>query len=191
MYRRPSERRTNVKELSDLGVSYDEALNSFQRQIEDGKRQWAARLLAAYPDRRDLEMTAEALLDDIKADGVQVNAITDTEQLTLARAPEKGDINAPLKDSLCVLTVGLGEPAMVSDIQRDPFTADHVARLKGIYSWASAPIIIEGVSAGSICALENYEARDWTFQDQQLLEKAANMISTQVSHWAATRKHKI
>ena len=181
-----------MKELREFGVSYDEALRHFEAAIEDGRRQWAARLLQQYPYREDLEMTAEALLLDIKANAVEVNAIVDSHQETLVKAPIASPVSIPQEESLCVLTVGAGEPLSVSDIRHENSLNDHPVKVSGdICAWASAPIIVEGSAAGTICALENGHARAWNDRDQALLEKAAGMIGAQVSEWATRRGYLI
>lgn len=182
---------TAMRDLADLGLSYDEALSAFERSIEDARRTWASRVLESYPYRANLEMTATALLVDIEADQVEVNAITDSTQETIAKAPPGERSSAPIGQSLCCIVVAMGTPAAVSDIQGNPFTAAHAAKERGIRSWASAPIFIDGAAAGTICALESHEAREWTLNDQRLLEKAAGMISDTVSDWADGRRHHI
>lgn len=183
-----------MKDLSELGLAYDQALREFNAKIEDGRRQWAARVLRSYPTKQDLEATANALLVDIGADSVEVNAIADDVQATIVKAPTTNheESTVPLDESLCVITVGLGEPAMIKDLQSSQFIgADHAVRHRGLKSWASAPIMIEGVCAGTVCALEARQPRDWNERDQALLEQAAGMISAQVNHWAADKKYKI
>ncbi len=181
-----------MRDLTELGVSFDEAMALFEETIEDARRQWAARQLKAYPRKQDLELTATALLNDIKSDAVEVNSIVDSRQETIVKTPvgETG-VSIPQGDSLCVLTVALGEPAMIADIQEAEFTADHATKRSGLKAWASAPIMIEGVVAGTVCALEGQNPRQWNRGDQVLLEKAAEMISDQVGYWAKTRKHSI
>lgn len=174
-----------MKELHDLGVSFDEAFANFEETIRDAKRQWVAKLLQDYPHKEDLEEVAEALRQDLRAEGVEVNSITQSQQTTVTKAPGGDVARVPVKDSLCVITVGLGEPAMVSDIAVDEFTQGHAAQ--GAWgSWASVPIMIEGCDAGTVCALEG-NARAWGPGDQELLQKAAELISAQVEHWARIR----
>lgn len=182
-----------MKNLDTIGVMYDEALTQFEEMVQDGRRQWAARVLRSYPQRQDLEATANALLQDIGADAVEVNAIADQVQATIAKAPAiDREAVVPAENSLCVITVGMGEPLMIPDLQSSTFLGKgHAVQHLGLKSWASAPIMLEGVCAGTVCALEAKEPRQWNESDQALLEKAAGMISDQVSHWAADKKFKI
>lgn len=181
-----------MRDLNDLGVSYSEAMESFQAAINDAHRQWAAKVLVSYPRREDLEVTAEALLHDLGADGVEVNSIADRSQETLVKAPSGPATNVPMENSLCVIAVGLGTAAQFADVPNSSFLPeDHAIRRRKIQSWASAPIMIDGVAAGTVCAIETEHTRDWTEGDQLLLEKAASMISDQVTHWADGQRHRI
>lgn len=181
-----------MKELHELEVSYDQAYLKFQAEVGEAHRQWTGRLLRAYPVHEALTEVGEALRVGLKADAVEVNAISDGVQATVFRAPRISTVvEIPDNESFCVLTVGAGEPLQVRDIQNDEFTERHPARRSGLTSWASVPIIIEGASAGTVCALEAKEPRDWTAHDQQLLQDTANMISGQVTRWAKDRGHLI
>lgn len=168
-----------------MAVSYDAAFAQFESKIEDAKREWCAGIMRAYPFKAELEEVAEALRKDLHASQVEVNSISSDDQTTVAKAPTDAEKVVPVRDSLCVLTVGAGEPGQVSDLQGDPFAADHAMTKLKIGSWASVPIRVAGVDAGAICAMDLQEPRVWRDEEQQLLENTARRIGELITDWAA------
>jgi len=176
----------SIKELHDVAVTFDEAFARYQATIEEARRQWSAKLLREFPDKPALEAIAERLRTDLDAHQVHINAVDAEVQTTVAKAPPGRVTSIAVGNSLCALVIGLGETAMVADVQNDSITAKHSAKKIGLRSWASAPIEIEQVDAGAVCALEIDRPREWTDYDQDRLESAAAEIGQLVGAWAAT-----
>lgn len=175
-----------MKELSEhvLETRVDtltEAVHTFDERLARIERQVAARMLMDYPHRGTLGDLAEALRTELGSQAVQINSIDTTSQTTIVAAPPTPESAIPVYDSLCVMTVGLGEPAAVSDIANDPVVDGHPVR-EVWGSWASAPIVITGMDAGSVCGLET-EARTWSDRDQDRLVSMAARIATEVETW--------
>lgn len=177
-------------ELHDLGASYQDVYDRYQAAVDDARRQWAARLLRTYPHRSRLEIAAAKVRYELDTSAVEINALGDAQQTTVAKAPSHEEVVIPDSDSLCVLTVGSGRASEVSDIQADArFLGSHNAVKLGLGSWASVPIFIEGCAAGTICALEADNPRVWTAEDQRALEHAAEDVSQAVTEWSLSEPH--
>lgn len=175
-----------MKEISEYLTenhfnSVSEAVRQLDEMLTGMEREVASHLIVDFPHKLLFEEIAQGLLESLRSEVVQVNSISPTSQITVAMAPPELKTTIALEDSLCVITVGSGEPLVVSDIANDAMLNDHPAR--GVWgSWASAPIVITGLYAGSVCALEK-NARAWTDKDQELLQTTAHRISTEIENW--------
>lgn len=149
--------------------------------LEDTRRHWVAYMLAQYPDRELLGVIANTARASVSAEAVEINALYDRRQITVASAPPRPRTIVGDQNSLCVLTVGAGRPLAVDDIRHDRFLDHHSAR-KSWGAWASAPLVIQGHVAGTICALEHHE-REWTRQDEQVLTYVAGQLSVEIERW--------
>lgn len=179
-----------MKEVHDLAVSFDEAIAAYEEAVRSAKRQWSARLLRHFPGQALLGEEAEQLRQELNAAGVAVHSLGDGRQVVLAKslAPECPVLPDDIaeRDSLCVLTIGAEEPLQASDIQGDPFLENHFMHEGQLQSWASAPVFIQGVSAGTVCAVEVEHPRKWTEGEQKTLESAARRVSEFVEQWLAS-----
>lgn len=171
--------------MHDVDISFDDAFAQFESMIEDARRDWAAKIMRAYPFKAELEVVADALRQDLKASQIEVNSVGRKVQTTVARAPAGATVSIDVHDSLCVIGVGAGVPLQVSDIKRDGFLEGHAAVDMSVCSWASVPIKIAGCSAGTVCALELQEPRVWGDPEQELLEQTATRIGELITEWSS------
>lgn len=175
-----------MKEISEYLTehhieSMKEAVLTFEDRLANLERELASRLLVDFPLRNKLEDIAESLLENIESEVVKVNSVGPTKQVTVASAPHELRTTIPVEDSLCFMTVGSGEPLSVSDIANDVMLEGHDTQ--GTWgSWASAPIVIKGLEAGAVCALES-NSRMWTETDEKLLQATARSIAAEVEAW--------
>lgn len=173
-----------ANQLSDLGVSYDSVFDELRDSITDLKREWSAGLLRSYPDRDYLLTVAQRIRKDLSADAVEINAIHQGRQLTLAAVPNNHGTDAAVSNSLCVLTVGAAKPLVQFDIF-DGFLTDHEAVKRKLGSWLSVPLMVHGEAAGTICAL-HLEARQWTPEEEDGLADASVHITNAIEIWLET-----
>lgn len=167
-----------------LANNFNEAYDAVRAQVEDLQRQISAGLMAGFPDRDFFSQTAESLRVVLGSESVEVNVLLAGKQITIVSQPSGTIINVavPDRESLCVLTVGADVPLAVSNISDSPIATTHPA--KGVWeAWASAPVRINGHSAGTICALE-VDPREWTEDEELELRKAARVIAKRVEEWA-------
>ena len=171
----------HMEQAHGLAESYEDALAAFRTSLEDARRHWVAYMVTQYPHRDALQVIADAARNTVGARAVEINAIYDGHQVTLASSPDGLSGNCEQADSLCVLTVGAGRPLAVDDIAHDPFTEHHAARHRW-GAWASVPLIVNGSAAGTICALES-TGRSWTEADQSALNHMAGQLSAEIECW--------
>lgn len=172
----------------DLGKTYREAYDELSPSVERLQRTLMASIMAMYPDREELAVTADFLRDELGVDAIHVNVILPKKQLTIVSRPDQATEikEIPLDSSLCVLTVSVNKPLYVSDIRESEFMKDHPAKdMWG--TWASAPVRLNAQPVGTVCALDD-EAREWSTEDQMLIEASARIIETQVTDWLKSRK---
>lgn len=171
-----------MSELSSQGDSYDSLLIDLRTAINDARREWSASLLCAFPERQLLKSVAQEACSELGTLGVEVNALLNGQQVTLAMAPGGGvEVSVPDSDSLCVLTVGLSKPLKLSDAD-DGFTDGHVLHERDLGSWASVPLVVQDEAAGTVCAV-NGDPRKWSDADQEVLQRASDRISRAIEKW--------
>lgn len=167
--------------LSTLGDSYESVFDELRESIADMKREWSAGLLCSYPKRGLFLTMADQIRKDLRADAVEVNAIYQGRQLTLAAAPNDHGADVPCDNSLCVLTVGAAKPLVQFDIF-DGFLTDHNAVKRKLGSWLSVPLMVHGEAAGTICALQ-LEPRQWTPEEEDGLADASIHLTNTIETW--------
>lgn len=173
-------------QVRDLGDTYEDVLAKFRASLDDAKRHWLAYMLANYPHRDILQVIADQVRTSVGAKRVEINAIYDGSQITVACAPNGIRYAVRDTDSLCVLTASTGWALAVDDIEHDPITEHHAAR--GVWgSWASVPLVLQGRNAGSICALEEH-AREWTGRDQDAMAYIASQLSSEIEDWIESER---
>lgn len=175
-----------MTQVHDLGGTYDEVLTKFRASLDDTRRHWLAYMLVNYPHRQVLQVIADAVRVSVKAERVEINALYEGAQVTVACAPAGIRHTVRESESLCVLTAGTGWPLAVDDIAHDPITQDHPAR-EYWGSWASVPLVIGGKAAGSICALEKHE-RTWTLREQDVMTSLAKQLSIDIEEWIESER---
>lgn len=171
-------------ELNRTGYDYDESFQAVLDQVNDMQRSLAGLKLAQHPWRDIFLQEAGLLYKSLNCSHVQINAIMNDVQITIVTHPDKlSDYTLiPIQDSLCVLTVGLNKPLCVTDIKNDDFLSSHSSNLAWS-AWASVPIMIDGYSAGTVCALEENKPRKWSRVDEESMQRSAHVISEKVSTW--------
>jgi len=172
--------------LSDEGIeSIANAINTFDSRLARLERDVASRLLVEYPNREKLEELADRLLERLETELIQVNSIGASEQTTVATAPPTNPLKSPLDQTFCVMTVISGESLSISDVSNESMISQE-ARDSPWGSWASAPIVVSGLNAGSVCALESH-SREWTDSDQEALQATARSLAAEIETWIAKR----
>ncbi len=172
----------------DLGKTYREAYDELSPAVERLQRTLMASIMAMYPNRDELAVTADFLRDELGVDAIQVNVIMPTKQLTIVSRPDQATEvkEIPLDSSLCVLTTSVNRPLYVNDVKNSEFLKDHPAK-DDWGTWASAPVRLNAQPVGTVCALDD-EAHEWTQEEQMLIEASARIIETQVTDWLNSRK---
>lgn len=173
-------------QVHDLGDSYDEVLAKFRASLDDAKRHWLAYMLVNYPHRNVLQVIADQVRTSVGAKRVEINAIYDGAQVTVACAPAGIRHTVRDNESLCVLTASTGWALAVDDIEGDPVLDGHPAR--GVWgSWASVPLVIQGRNVGSVCALEEH-SREWTGRDRDAMAYIASQLSSEIEDWIESER---
>jgi GAF domain-containing protein len=177
-----------MSNAEDLAKTYREAYDELSPSVERLQRTLMASIMAMYPNREELAVTADFLRDELGVDAIQVNVILPTKQLTIVSRPDQATEikEIPLDSSLCVLTTSVDRPLYVDDIRNSEFLKDHPAK-DDWGTWASAPVRLNAQPVGTVCALDE-EAREWSTEDQMLIEASARIIETQVTDWLKSRK---
>lgn len=165
-----------------MGTSFKEVLERCNASLEDTRRRWSSFMLTQFPDEGRLRTLTEGVRDRIGSDAVQVNAIYENMQITLAAAPAAYCVTVPVKDSLCVMAVGNHGPLAIDDIENSPIVKDHPARQAALGAWASVPISVNGCDAGAVCALE-WRKRRWGRADEAELQRASLDVGRMVDSW--------
>lgn len=171
-----------------LGKTYRQAYDELSPSVEKLQRTLMASIMAMYPNREELAVTADFLREELGVDAIQVNVILPTKQLTIVSCPDKATEikEIDLDNSLCVLTTSVDRPLYINDIRNSEFLKDHPA--KDVWgTWASAPVRLNSQPVGTVCALDD-EAKEWSTEDQMLIEASARIIETQVTDWLKSRK---
>jgi len=176
-----------MPQMHDLADTFDDAMLAMKDSLADARRQLAAWSLVNYPSKDTLNEQAHELRRTLKAAAIEINAISKDHQTTVAGAPKVLEARIiPVKDSLCVITAGLGSPLAVDDMHTDAVLACHPAggAEADWFSWASAPIVVNQCVAGTVCALEKDRARQWSLEDQEALEDMAARIGRLIDIWS-------
>jgi GAF domain-containing protein len=171
-----------MSELQTEGDSYDSLLLELRSAIHDARREWSAGLLCAFPERHLFKSVAREVRDELGSLGVEINAIINNQQVTIATSPDSEETSVPADNSLCVLTVGLAKPLRLTDARDGFVDGGHALFDRNLGSWASVPLVVQGEAAGTVCAVER-KARDWSDADQAILQRAADRIARAVELW--------
>lgn len=174
---------TPMTQANELGESFEQALDRFRASLDDTRKHWAAYMLSQYPGIDTLRQTASQAVTYLEARFVQVNAIYNDRQHTIMSAPGEFIQSIAATSSFCYLTFGYEHPVAINDIAGDEFVNGHPLQGGAWGSWASVPLHVNGVVAGTICALES-GSRNWNLSDQACLQELANDLSIRVSAWA-------
>ena len=171
-----------MEQAHGLAETYEEAMAKFRASLVDTRRHWLAYTLTQYPHRDVLQVVAETARHTVNSDAVEINAIYDDRQVTVALSPDGPHATILAGDSLCALTVASGRPLAVDDIKHDHFLEHHSAPSTAWGSWASAPLTIQGHVVGSLCALERHE-RSWAVEDERVLTSLADELGAEIGRW--------
>lgn len=173
-----------IPEARDVvGEDYDAAIAGLRGSIGNMQRLLAGVWMLQYPDTRFLKETAKTLRRSLGSAAVEVNIITEDEQLTIVAEPGRTSVTVtPIHESLCVLVAGNNQPLQVSDLRHDPIAKNVSKRWS---SWCSVPLHVNGQAIGSVCGLEEERPRVWSELDEALLNQTAVWIGQAVDDWVA------
>lgn len=175
-----------MAQMHDLAPTFDDALTELQQALRDSRREWSGVLMSVFPEQKWMERQAKALKKRLGSTTVLFNALAEGNQTTICSSDRDGyRVVKADADSLCVIAVSLGKPLAVNDVLNDPVVAEHPAA-SVCRSWASYPVMVNGVCAGTVCALENPHPREWTEDDQAVLAETARALEQRIASWLDT-----
>ena len=122
---------------------------------------------------------------------VLVNLVgSDRQRFVGCEAPEpwRSVREMPLESGFCPFAVGANEPYALKDARADPTTAANPAVERfGVVAYAGAPLrTADGEAVGTLCAVD-YEPREWSDSDLQLLGELADSAIAELQLLAASR----
>lgn len=166
------------------GKTYDEVFGKYNESLGGLARSVNAALMTMYPHKEFLTKVSKDAVEALDVESVEINTIINGKQITLIGMPD-GRTLVKIRDreSLCVLSVGVGEPLAIEDIKKDPFLEGHPAQEGPWESWLSAPVFINHTPVGTVCALGT-EPKRWTDEDRVALEGFAKVVGTEVEKWS-------
>lgn len=178
-----------MSRAEDLGPTYHQAFDDLSDSVQKLQRTIMASVMTMYPNRDELSVAADFLRDEINADAIQVNVILSGKQLTIVSAPDgtTSVTEIPIDNSLCVLTVGANTPLHIDNLKENKFLTGQAQSTGDWGSWASAPIRLNNQPVGAVCALGD-EPREWSKEDEMLIQATCTIIEKQVTDWLKSRK---
>lgn len=174
-----------MTQMSELAPTFGEALAEVQDALHDARRSLSGTMMTKFPEARWMRRRARRLAKTLNAGSVEFNAITDDEQVTICDSSKAGVTAIPVEHSLCVIAASAGVAIAVDDVRAAGLLTDHPVTA-ACHSWASYPVFVNGVSAGTVCALEPDKPRRWTLDDQAALKATADELGARIARWLQT-----
>ncbi|CAN5639060.1 hypothetical protein BH23GEM6_BH23GEM6_14550 [soil metagenome] len=90
------------------------------------------------------------------------------------------DSESPKSFSFCRHAVAFGEVLCITDARRHPLVKNHPATMRGVVAYLGVPLVIHGShTLGALCVMD-FEPREWTDQQKELLTELANVVAGQI-----------
>jgi|GEM_PF-5014448 len=90
------------------------------------------------------------------------------------------DPESPGAYSFCRHAVAFGEVLAIADARRHPLVKNHPATMRGVVAYLGVPLVVHGShTLGTLCVID-FEPRDWTVQQKELLTELASVVSGQI-----------
>lgn len=86
-----------------------------------------------------------------------------------------------VSDSFCQYVIEIGDELIIDDAVHHPTTASNPSiESMGVKAWAGCPVVLEGMTLGTFCVVDQ-RTREWTERDRQILRTLASSVNFEVA----------
>jgi len=174
---------SHLKENDVLAESAQERPAKFRLHAPERLEALANLEILDAPTERSFELLAELASDLLEAPVALITLVTDERQFFVGSSglgePWSSSRETPLTHSFCQHVATRNEPLVIKDAREHPLVCDNLAiKELNVIGYLGAPLVHEGVSLGSFCAIDQ-KPRDWTKSELDLLERLAVIAASE------------